>query len=166
MKVFFVGRFQPFHMGHCKAVEYISRLADYLIIGVGSSQEKNTRENPFSYNERTEMIKRSVGLSPGKYEIHPIPDFHDDRKWLGYILEHLPEFDVAYTNTPQERKIFRNARITVRSIPFYNRPVYTATNVRRIISSGVGWEELVPKGTACVIKKIDGVERITKLMLK
>jgi nicotinamide-nucleotide adenylyltransferase len=166
MKALFIGRFQPLHLGHCSAIEYVSRVADHVLIGIGSSQEKNTLENPFSYNERLEMVKRSLKLNPSRYEIHPIPDFHDDVKWLAHIKEKMPAFDVVYTNAPREKKIFRNAGIMVISIPFYNRPVYNATNVRKVISSGGRWEILVPKASADVIKKVAGVKRITDLMLK
>jgi nicotinamide-nucleotide adenylyltransferase len=166
MSVLFIGRFQPFHLGHLSAVEYVSKVTDYIIIGVGSSQEKNTVENPFSYEERVEMINSSLSLDKSRYEIKPIPDFGNNEKWVKYIIENMPKFDVVYTNAPNEKKIFRNANIQVRNVPLFNRTVYNATSVRRAISSGKNWEELVPKGTASVIKKVNGVKRMTDLVLR
>ena len=165
MKALFVGRFQPFHIGHLNALEYVSRVADKIIIAIGSSKEKNTLENPFSYKERLEMIKKSLTLDKDKYVIKPVPDFRNNKLWIEYILENFPEFDVVYTSSPKEKKIFRNAHITVRSVSLYNRSVYTATDIRRKMSAGEKWEHLVPKGTASVIKKVKGVKRIEKLVL-
>jgi len=165
MNVLFVGRFQPFHMGHLKAIEYVSRVANHVIIGIGSSQEKNTVENPFSYGERVEMIEKSLSLDKSKYTLVPIPDFGDEKIWVEYVIQKMPKFDVVYTNAPREKKIFRNACIQVRNVPLYDRKTYTGTEIRRKISSGGRWENLVPKGTVAVIKKVDGVKRISKLVL-
>lgn len=166
MRALFVGRFQPFHAGHLRAIEYVSRVVDFITIGVGSSQEKNTLTNPFSYSERVDMIQNSLKLDTSKYVVKPIPDFGDDKLWVNYILKNLPKFDVVYTNAPKEKKIFRNANLQVRSIPLYDRTLYNASEIRRKISSGGRWEELVPKETASVIKKIGGVKRIINLTLQ
>ncbi|MEM3079801.1 MAG: adenylyltransferase/cytidyltransferase family protein, partial [Thermoproteota archaeon] len=48
----FIGRFQPFHLGHLKAVEYIINRVDEVIIGIGSAQYSHTLENPFTAGER------------------------------------------------------------------------------------------------------------------
>jgi len=164
MRVLFVGRFQPFHLGHLKAIEYISRVADFIIIGVGSSQEKNTLENPFSYKERREMIERSLKIDKSRYSIVPIPDVGNDALWVKSIIEMMPKFDVIYTNSPHEKKIFREARLQVRNIPLFKRSHLNATEVRRKLSGGENWQELVPKETAAVIRKVDGVKRIVRLI--
>ena len=53
----FIGRFQPFHNGHLKAIENILEVCEKVIIVIGSAQEKNTPKNPFSSTQRVEMIK-------------------------------------------------------------------------------------------------------------
>ena len=60
MKALFIGRFQPFHKGHLKAIKYLFNKYDGIIIGVGSSQYSNTVENPFSSDERMLMIRESL----------------------------------------------------------------------------------------------------------
>ncbi|MDD5111178.1 MAG: nicotinamide-nucleotide adenylyltransferase [Candidatus Altiarchaeota archaeon] len=165
MKALFVGRFQPFHNGHLKAIDYVSRIADSIVIGVGSSQESNTLENPFSYEERKEMIEKSLKVPAAKFSVHPIPDFGDEAKWVAYIRANLPAFDTVFTNAPREKKIFRNANVPVLSVPLYDRTLCNATDIRRKMSSKDKWEALVPKETASVIKKAGGVGRITKLVL-
>lgn len=43
----FVGRFQPFHLGHLKVIKDILKKNDFIVIAIGSSDEKNTDKNPF-----------------------------------------------------------------------------------------------------------------------
>ena len=59
-RILFIGRFQPFHLGHLSVVKDIVARNDVgeIIIGVGSSQYDNTEENPYSYEIREEMINR------------------------------------------------------------------------------------------------------------
>ena len=53
-----IGRFQPFHNGHLELV--LKALEDYtddLIIFIGSAQKSRTNRNPFTYFERSVMIR-------------------------------------------------------------------------------------------------------------
>ena len=59
-RALFIGRFQPFHNAHLADVRDILKKADEIVIGIGSSQEKTTKDNPFSYNERKAMIKNTL----------------------------------------------------------------------------------------------------------
>ncbi len=52
----FVGRFQPMHIGHLDAIEWILERYRKIIIVIGSSQESRTEENPFTFEERKEII--------------------------------------------------------------------------------------------------------------
>src|SRR6266700_8062812 len=56
----YVGRFQPFHLGHLQAIKYILGRVDDLIILVGSAQHSHTHENPFTAVERITMIRRAL----------------------------------------------------------------------------------------------------------
>lgn len=56
----YIGRFQPYHYGHEKILEFISHDVKEIIIGIGSSQESHTMENPFTCGERIEMVKHAT----------------------------------------------------------------------------------------------------------
>ncbi len=60
MRAFFVGRFQPYHLGHHEVIRSILREVDELIIGIGSAQESHSLENPFTAGERVLMIDKAV----------------------------------------------------------------------------------------------------------
>ena len=55
-----VGRFQPFHRGHLKAVDFALKHVDLLYIAVGSAQRSHEPRNPFTAGERIKMIKMAL----------------------------------------------------------------------------------------------------------
>ena len=88
----FIGRFQPFHNGHKKVIDRALELADHVIILIGSSYEARSYRNPFSYDERRDMIYDSY-RDPRYYErdftrliVRPIHDhLYNDNAWLEEI---------------------------------------------------------------------------------
>ena len=162
----FVGRFQPFHNGHLKAMEDILKKVDELVIVVGSSQYSHRVNNPFTSGERITMIRRALeeeGIQPSRYWIVPVPDTHVHVIWVSQVLGYTPKFDVVYTNDPLTRRLFVESGFKVKPVPFHEREVYSATEIRKRIIDGENWEELVPKGVAQVINEIGGVERLRDL---
>jgi len=162
----FVGRFQPFHNGHLKAMEDILKKVDELVIVVGSSQYSHRVNNPFTAGERITMIRRALeeeGIQPSRYWIVPVPDTHVHMIWVSQVVGYTPKFDVVYTNDPLTRRLFVERGFKVKPVPFHEREVYSATEIRKRIIDGENWEELVPKGVAQVINEIGGVERLRDL---
>ena len=60
MNALFIGRFQPFHLGHLHVIKKYYNKYDILFIGIGSSQYHHTAENPFTYEERKSMIELTL----------------------------------------------------------------------------------------------------------
>ncbi|HLN89981.1 MAG TPA: adenylyltransferase/cytidyltransferase family protein, partial [Candidatus Binatia bacterium] len=48
----YVGRFQPFHLGHLDAIKYVLKEVDELVIVIGSAQYSHNSNNPFTAGER------------------------------------------------------------------------------------------------------------------
>lgn len=163
MRGLFIGRFQPFHLGHLKAIEYALEGVDELVVGIGSSQYSHTSENPFTAEERKRMIVESLPKT-GKYVVVEIPDVHNDGIWVQHVVKNAPEFQIVYTSGLLEGKLFRKAGFHVKKIPFFSRSEYSATNIRSKIRAGDNsWTKLVPEGTRRVIEEVGCVERIKKL---
>jgi bifunctional NMN adenylyltransferase/nudix hydrolase len=58
-----IGRFQPFHNAHLEIVKRATALCNKLIIVVGSSRQPRTYKNPWSFEERAQMIRyATMGL--------------------------------------------------------------------------------------------------------
>lgn len=166
LRALYVGRFQPFHLGHLEAVKYILNNASEIVIVVGSAQESHTLENPFTAGERIYMIKLALseaGIDPNRYYIVPVADLDVHSLWVSHVCSYVPKFDIVYSNEPLTRRLFIESGFKVEPIPFFRREVCSATEIRRRMLSGLNWEELLPKSVAAYIKEINGVERLKDL---
>ena len=160
-RALFIGRFQPFHNAHLLDVKRILKGADEIIIAVGSSQEKNTLENPFSYNERKQMIQNVLKKDKIKnFKIYPVPDLYNDKKWIEYIKKNLPKADFFYSGNEWTLKCFKKFDSKVKKIKLIKG--INSTIIRDKIIKGEDWKNLVPKEVAEYIGKIKGVGRIKK----
>jgi nicotinamide-nucleotide adenylyltransferase len=162
----FVGRFQPFHKGHLEVIKKILDKIDEVIIVVGSSQHSHEPDNPFLVGERIAMIRLALdeeGIQPSRYWIIPVPDVHVHMVWVAQVVGHTPKFDVVYSNDPITRRLFIENGFKVEKVSFIERDIYSATEIRRRITSGEQWEELVPRGVVRFITEIGGVERLREL---
>ncbi|MEK6891976.1 MAG: nicotinamide-nucleotide adenylyltransferase [Nanoarchaeota archaeon] len=161
-RAIFIGRFQPFHNAHLVDVRNILKKADEIIIAIGSSQEKNTKENPFSYNERKGMITKTLKNNKVKnFKIYPVPDLYDDYKWTSYILENLPKFEDAYSGNEWTIRCFRKHKINAHKIKLIKG--ISSTIIRKMVVNNKNWEKLVPEEIYTCIKKIKGETRINNL---
>ena len=160
----YIGRFQPFHLGHLQAVKWILGRVEELIVGVGSSQYSHTLDNPFTAGERITMVFKALdwaGVSRERYLVIPIPDIHTHSLWVEHVVSLTPRFEVVFTNEPLTKRLFEeDGRFKVSPIPFFNREVYSATEIRKRMLKGFSWEDLVPKPVAEYLKEINAVERI------
>ncbi|MDX1961118.1 MAG: bifunctional nicotinamide-nucleotide adenylyltransferase/Nudix hydroxylase [Leptospiraceae bacterium] len=83
----YIGRFQPPHIGHIKAIEYGLTIAKKILIIIGDYRSARTIKNPFYFSERKEMILRSVPeeLKP-RILFEPIRNFpYNDSLWVTSI---------------------------------------------------------------------------------
>jgi nicotinamide-nucleotide adenylyltransferase len=157
VRALFITRAQPFHKGHLHAIKNAIKRFDEVIVAIGSSNKKNTPNNPFSFEERKKMIEKS-GV---KCKIIGVPDVGNDKKWVKTILD-LVDFDIVITGSPWVRRCFSNVKKVINP-DFLEPDKYSGTKIREKILKGEKWEHLVPKETVKVIKNINGVERIKKL---
>lgn len=159
------GRFQPFHLGHLSAVKQALAQVDKLYIAIGSSQYAHEEYNPFTAEERAEMIKLTLeenGLAD-KCEIFLVPDIHDDEKWPTHVREIVPPFeDVFIGNNGIVKELFE-AEGKASIIEVEHEVEVSATKIRCAIVRGLDWERHVSPKVAEHIRKIDGVERIRQL---
>jgi len=159
----YVGRFQPFHLGHLEAIKYILSKVDELVIVIGSSQYSHTSENPFTAGERVRMIRLALTeaeIDPSKYMTIPISDTGSHGVWVSYVLMRTPKFEVVYSNEPVTSRLFDEAGFKVEGIPFFNRDFYSATFIRSRMLNDQDWEKFVPRSVVEYIKEIEGVRRI------
>lgn len=77
----FIGRFSPFHNGHKAIVDAAIKQAKEVIIVVGSSFASRNIRNPFTFEERRQMIK--TVFPDNNVKVVPVSDYpYDDNKWV------------------------------------------------------------------------------------
>ena len=163
MKGFFIGRFQPFHLGHFYAMQFALSKVDMLWVGIGSSNKKNEKRNPFSAIERKQMILSSINKTLlRRIKIYLIPDFDDHAKWIDAINYIVPKYDLVFSNDEITTSICSKTS-NVSTIRLHDRKILSGTNIRNKMISGDKWEELVPAGTKKVLRNINLKERLSIL---
>ena len=164
-RALFIGRFQPFHNAHLLDVKKVLKEADEVVIAIGSSQEKNTVDNPFSYNERKQMIVNTLKKNKiKKYEIYPVPDLYNDMKWVEYMKNNLPSYEFVYSGNQWTLRCFKRFDSKIKKIKLIKG--ISSTIIRDMIIKNKNWKKLVPKEISDYIEKINGVERIRKIYFK
>ena len=164
-RALFIGRFQPFHNAHLIDVKKILKEANEVIIAIGSSQEKNTFENPFSYNERKQMIINVMKRHKIKnYKTYPVPDLYNDKKWVKYIKKNLPKCEYVYSGNPWTLRCFKKYDSNIKKIKLIKG--INSTIIRNMMIKNKNWKKLVPKEVADYIEKIRGIKRIQKIYAK
>jgi len=164
----FVGRFQPFHLGHLSGIKASLERVDELIIVVGSAEYSHSDKNPFTAGERIEMIRaalKEANLDSSRFMIIPIRDVHIHATWAAFVISQVPRFDIVFTNEPLTSRLFKERGYKVERIPFFDRTMYSATEIRKRILKGKNWESLVPKSVAELLLGIGGIERIRELAM-
>jgi len=85
----FIGRFQPFHLGHKYVIDTALKMANHVIVLAGSSNSSRNSRNPFTFEERKEMIIKSFENNfPFKhggdnFSILPLDDYtYNDGEWI------------------------------------------------------------------------------------
>jgi bifunctional NMN adenylyltransferase/nudix hydrolase len=88
----FIGRFQPFHNGHLHVIQEGFKIADRVLVLIGSASTPRSYRNPFTYKEREDMIIDSIG-SDKLLHIHPLPDAtYNDTLWIKQIQDIVAKF--------------------------------------------------------------------------
>ncbi len=162
----YVGRFQPFHIGHLDAINEVLKEVEELIIVIGSAQYSHNINDPFTAGERLVMIRRALqeaGVDQSRLWVVPVPDMHLHMLWVSAVEGYTPRFNTVYSNEPLTRRLFMEAGYKVKSIQFFERKLYTSTLIREKMVEGESWTTLVPKSVADFINEVDGVNRLRDL---
>ncbi len=162
-----VGRFQPWHLGHHKAIINLLKEVDELVIVVGSSMESHQLENPFTAGERIEMIAAAL-KSTDLYErcfIIPIPDVSQNALWTAQIKGQAPKFDVVYTNNPLVKQLFEGEGFKTREM-VSGLPEVNSTSVREAMFGKDNWEKMLPKVVVEYLNGINAMDRIRAIAEK
>ncbi|MEI8232561.1 MAG: adenylyltransferase/cytidyltransferase family protein [bacterium] len=152
----FVGRFQPFHNGHLFSLNKCLELADTVMVGIGSSQESGTENNPWDFETRKKMVE-SLKES---LKVVAIPDVYDDQKWGEQILDVIknancePGEVVGVGNNEWTNRILKSVGIEVYESGLYNRDELEGIKIRKLIKENdPSWKSRVPENVLKSLEK-------------
>lgn len=165
------GRFQPFHNGHLEYLRAARPLCRTLIVGITNPDPETIREdptsehrhlpeaNPFTYFERLLMVRAVLTEEGVPFEealIIPFPVNLPDR-WRYYLPPNVVHY-VRVFSTWEQSKVdrLREHGYTVEVLHPGIEKAIEASEVRRLIEAGEGWQSLVPPA---VVKVIEGLRQ-------
>jgi bifunctional NMN adenylyltransferase/nudix hydrolase len=77
-----IGRFQPLHNAHLEIIKRATALTDQLVIICGSSKQPRTYKNPFTFEERRNMIRQASHNFNLQVYVEPnIDTIYNDQAW-------------------------------------------------------------------------------------
>jgi nicotinamide-nucleotide adenylyltransferase len=150
MRTAFIGRFQPFHLGHKHVVEQFSD--QDLVLVIGSAGESRTDDNPLNAEERAELIHECFP----EIEIFQVEDDESDKKWRKKVLEKT-RAEAVVSGNERVQKIVEE--VEVLEPDFKDPEIYSGTEIRRRINGGGEWSYLVPE---CAREKLEEFEEKIK----
>jgi len=162
-RVFYIGRFQPYHNGHQSVLFDIAEATDEIVIGIGSAQLSHEPDNPFTAGERILMITRALKEISCPFYIIPIEDIRRNALWVSHVRSMSPPFHLVQSGNPLVVRLFKEAGIAVHTPAMYERETHSGTEIRSRIVAGHPWEDLVPPEVYRVIQELDGERRIRAL---
>lgn len=84
----FIGRFQPFHIGHQFVVDAALELAERVIVLAGSANRAPSLRDPWSFDQRANMVKKVYPYECGtdRLIIKPLNDtLYNDEAWTSNV---------------------------------------------------------------------------------
>jgi nicotinamide mononucleotide adenylyltransferase len=186
-RVGLIGRWKPLHNGGAILLDYACRLAEEVIIGIGSSNsdgsvQKYNARNPFTPEETKGMIDAYLSPRHANYRTLFIPDYghmpgnSDGMRWKEHAISAFGPLDHFITGNAYVAKLLQKEYDIIPPwtiIPKEEQFPLRATEVRIAIAKGDAWKNLVPKEVAAYIlhHKLDerlrrefGLETLLHLM--
>ena len=121
-----LGRFQPFHKGHAYLVEAALEKG-HTTIAIGSSQSEPSMDNPWSVDEREEMIREWLG--DREANIVHIADINDPPNWV----EHASNFHghgTLVTSDEDTKLLYEKSDFPVEWVDLSERESFEGWRVR------------------------------------
>lgn len=100
----FIGRFQPLHLGHQHVIDEALKVAERVIVLIGSADNARTPDrNPFTFEERWRMFGQVYAkqMKAGTVILRPISDFpYNDDAWIAQVQNTVDQIVLRGLNGP------------------------------------------------------------------
>lgn len=166
MRGFFLGRFQPFHLGHWELLKLALAFPGItkVIVAIANIEQVRAAANPFTFPERVEMIRENIVTlnSDDQNKIHlvPLPYVSVPSQFAPSILAQYGPLDLLVSNNDWVRAQFQNFS-NIRLLPkfFFRRDQYRGGRIRELMAKGdENWKDAVASPVAQYLSPL--VEKI------
>lgn len=101
----FIGRFQPFHRGHLSVIETALAQSSHVIVLCGSAHRPRSVRNPWSTDERREMVLSAIAASErDRVHVLPLMDIlYNDEAWIRNVQATVSGVVTAYHGQPHKQ---------------------------------------------------------------
>lgn len=153
----YIGRFQPIHIGHESVIRKMLDECEQIIIVIGSAQESGTERNPFTFEQRADLITNVFYREclNGRISIIPLRDRYqpaNDASWGDYVFQNVWDIthrvpDAVYEGEEEERNTwYDNLDVDIVKVPRSEIPI-SATELRKAINNSPSAEYImkIPK---------------------
>lgn len=94
----FIGRFEPFHNGHYAVVARALKLAQNVIVLIGSANKPRSIKNPWNVSEREVMIRAAFPEDSSRIRVRCIRDhLYNDALWVSDVQRAVADVTAADT---------------------------------------------------------------------
>lgn len=167
----FIGRFQPFHIGHLADVRSIIEKGEHCIIAIAAANKAGTELNPLTAAEREYIVKETLAaetdIDQTRYEVHQLTDIDDDEKWVRHVVDNLPPFEKIYSGSEYVRGFFENDErfkvFPVRMVKDSDGGILCATDIRRKFLLGENCLKYLHPKTSELLDKLAFPDRLVKI---
>ena len=132
-----LGRFQPLHLGHEYMLESASNWRNEnnpnapLIIAIGSSNRPQNLRNPWTYEERSQMIETwTKSAQIENFQICSIPDIEDPPNWVTHASQYHGQAGVLVTTDMGTAELYTASGWDVILLPLEQRERFEGWRVR------------------------------------
>ena len=127
-----LGRFQPFHNGHAYLVEQALARFEKVTIAVGSAQDEWTVDNPFSFEERKNMIQQWIDANghTENVDIVGIEDINDPPNWVEHASNHHGKGTLV-TSDVGTRTLYEESDFAVSWVDLHERQQFEGWRIRQ-----------------------------------
>lgn len=161
MRGLVVGRFQPFHHGHRLLVQQAIEDCVDVVVGIGSSNAPRSVRNPFSADERLQMVHAALGDA---VRVVLLPDIHDPPNWVDHVMALTGAVDKVFGNDDRTLNLFEDADVPVARTGHFDREQYQAKTIRMQMAEGdPAWRKAVPEPVAALLADWDAEKRLRRL---
>jgi bifunctional NMN adenylyltransferase/nudix hydrolase len=174
----YIGRFQPFHIGHRGTIQQALHEANHVIVLVGSADSPRSSKNPFTFNERADMIRRE--FHDERLHIEPLHDFtYRDEAWIAEVGKKVQAYVMDYGTSDSTVALYGHIKDDsshyldcfkqwkTEDTGKYADDVISATDVRKMYYEGMSssyYNNVLPKASELFLAEFKQHETFKQLV--